>query len=380
MDLNLNEDLEMIRDMARDFANSELLPRATQHDRNEAIDPDVFGLISELGFWGMTIPEEHGGVGLDSMALALVLMEINRACASTGVTVSVHNSLVGSPVVKHGSEAQKAEWLPKLASGEVMGAYCLTEAHCGSDAAAIKTSAVKDADGWLLNGTKMWVTNAGWAKLFIVYARTNPDVPGTKGLSCFLVSADAPGVSVGKKELKTGIRGSSTHEVIFENVRLAADSLLGMEGRGFHIAMDTLDGGRIGIAAQAVGIAQACLAASIKYANEREQFGRPIGNFAAIQHKLADMSVKIEGSRLLVLRAAQLRDSGAPCSKEAAQAKLAASQGANWCADECLQIHGGAGYTDDFHVERLFRDARITEIYEGATDIQRLVVARKLLG
>ncbi|MFT5291117.1 MAG: butyryl-CoA dehydrogenase, partial [Planctomycetota bacterium] len=244
MDLNLNEDLEMIRDMARDFANSELLPRATQHDRNEAIDPDVFGLISELGFWGMTIPEEHGGVGLDSMALALVLMEINRACASTGVTVSVHNSLVGSPVVKHGSEAQKAEWLPKLASGEVMGAYCLTEAHCGSDAAAIKTSAVKDADGWLLNGTKMWVTNAGWAKLFIVYARTNPDVPGTKGLSCFLVSADAPGVSVGKKELKTGIRGSSTHEVIFENVRLAADSLLGMEGRGFHIAMDTLDGGR----------------------------------------------------------------------------------------------------------------------------------------
>ncbi|MFT7540154.1 MAG: alkylation response protein AidB-like acyl-CoA dehydrogenase, partial [Gammaproteobacteria bacterium] len=373
MDLNLNEDLEMIRDMARDFANSELLPRATQHDRNEAIDPDVFGLISELGFWGMTIPEEHGGVGLDSMALALVLMEINRACASTGVTVSVHNSLVGSPVVKHGSEAQKAEWLPKLASGEVMGAYCLTEAHCGSDAAAIKTSAVKDADGWLLNGTKMWVTNAGWAKLFIVYARTNPDVPGTKGLSCFLVSADAPGVSVGKKELKTGIRGSSTHEVIFENVRLAADSLLGMEGRGFHIAMDTLDGGRIGIAAQAVGIAQACLAASIKYANEREQFGRTIGNFAAIQHKLADMSVKIEGSRLLVLRAAQLRDSGAPCSKEAAQAKLAASQGANWCADECLQIHGGAGYTDDFHVERLFRDARITEIYEGATDIQRLV-------
>ncbi len=380
MDLNLNEDLEMVRDMARDFADSELLPRATQHDRNETIEPDVFGLISELGFWGMSIPEEYGGSELGSMSLALVLMELNRACASTGVTVSVHNSLVCSPIVKHGTDAQKTAWLPKLASGEVMGAYCLTEAHCGSDAAALKTTAVRDGDEWVLNGTKMWVTNAGWAKLFIVYARTDPDVPGTKGLSCFLVSGDTPGVSVGKKELKTGIRGSSTHEVIFDNVRLPADSILGTEGRGFHVAMDTLDGGRIGIAAQGVGIAQACLAASVKYANEREQFGRPIGQFAAIQHKLADMSVKIEGSRLLVLRAAQLRDTGAQCSKEAAQAKLAASLGANWCADECLQIHGGAGYTDDFHVERLFRDARITEIYEGATDIQRLVVARKLLG
>lgn len=379
MDFNLDEDQAMIQDMARDFADRELIPRAAQFDIQESIDQDILDKLAELGLFGLTIPEQYGGAGMGNQALALVLMEINRGCASTGVTLSVHNSLIGAPLGRFGNEAQRSEWFPKLASGEVIGAYCLTEPNAGSDAAALSTSAVKDGDEYVINGTKVWVTNGGIAGLFIVYARTDPEAPKARGISAFLVPRDTPGLSVGKKELKTGIRGSSTTEVIFENVRLPASALLGEENRGFPIAMDTLDGGRIGIAAQAVGIGTACLNASVKYANEREQFGRPIGQFQAIQWKLADMSTRLDASRLLTLRAAALRDSGESCNKEAAQAKLFASQSANFAADECLQIHGGAGYTDDFHVERLFRDARITEIYEGATDIQRIVIARQCL-
>jgi len=379
MDFNLNEDQAMIQDMARDFADRELIPRAAQFDIQESIDQDILDKLAELGLFGLTIPEQYGGAGMGNQALALVLMEINRGCASTGVTLSVHNSLIGAPLGRFGNEAQRSEWFPKLATGEVIGAYCLTEPNAGSDAAALATSAVKEGDEYVLNGTKVWVTNGGIAGLFIVYARTDTEAPKARGISAFLVPRDTPGLSVGKKELKTGIRGSSTTEVIFENVRLPASALLGEENRGFPIAMDTLDGGRIGIAAQAVGIGTACLNASVKYANEREQFGRPIGHFQAIQWKIADMSTRLDASRLLTLRAAALRDSGESCNKEAAQAKLFASQTANFAADECLQIHGGAGYTDDFHVERLFRDARITEIYEGATDIQRIVIARQCL-
>jgi len=379
MDFNLDEDLTMLRDMARDFADRELLPRASQFDKQESIDQDIFDKLAELGLFGLTIPEQYGGAGMGNQALALVLMEINRACASTGVTLSVHNSLMAAPLMRFGTEEQRQEWFPKLASGEVIGAYCLTEPNAGSDAASLSTSAVRDGDDFVLNGTKVWVTNGGIAGLFIVYARTDSEAPKARGISAFLVPRDTPGLSVGKKELKTGIRGSSTTEIVFENVRIPASSLLGEENRGFPIAMDTLDGGRIGIAAQAVGIGTACLNASVKYANEREQFGRPIGRFQAIQWKIADMSTRIDASRLLTLRAAALRDAKESCNKEAAQAKLFASQTANFAADECLQIHGGAGYTDDFHVERLFRDARITEIYEGATDIQRIVIARQCL-
>lgn len=379
MQFELSEDLEMVRNMAREFAEGELMPRATQHDRDEDIDKAVFAGLSELGLWGLTIPEQYGGAGMGNQALTAVLIELNRACAATGVTVSVHNSLLGAPLNKFGSEEQKQYWLPKLASGESIGSYCLTEPNAGSDAAALETTAVADGDDFILNGTKIWVTNGGWAGLYLVYARTNPDAPKAKGISAFLVPRDTPGLSVGKKEIKTGIRGSSSTEVILDNARVPKSAMLGELDKGFQIAMDTLDGGRIGIASQAVGIGKACLEASVKYAGEREQFGKPIGHFQAIQWKIADMSTQLDASELLCYRAAWLRDNGQSCSREAATAKLSSSRAANFAADECLQIHGGFGYTDHSHVERLFRDARITEIYEGATDIQRMVIARRLL-
>ncbi|MFT4539999.1 MAG: butyryl-CoA dehydrogenase [Planctomycetota bacterium] len=379
MNFGLTEEQQMIRDAAMEFCEKELMPRATQHDRDAKIDPAVFTGLGELGMWGLTVPEEFGGAGLGNLDLALVLEELNRGCASTGVTVSVHNSLVCSPINKWGTEEQKKKWLPRLATGEIIGAYSLTEAGAGSDAAALRATAVRDGDEWVLNGTKIFVTTGDTAGLVLVYMRTNPDVSNAKGISAFLVPTDTPGFSVGKHEKKTGIRGSATVELVFENVRIPADSLLGELDRGFHLAMDTLDGGRIGIASQSVGIGRACLESSIKYAKEREQFGKPIAKFQAIQWKLADMSTQLDAARLLVHRAAWLRDQGQPCGRQAAQAKLHASKMCNFCADECLQIHGGAGYTDDFHVERLFRDARITEIYEGATDVQRIVIARSLL-
>lgn len=379
MDFGLDEELTMLRDMARDFAENELVPRATDHDRNEALDPRVIEMMGELGLLGLTISEEYGGAGMGNLALALVLEEINRGCASTGVTLSVHNSLVGSPITRFGTDAQKQEWLPKLATGEVIGAYCLTEANAGSDAASLRTVAKEDGDEFVLDGTKLFVTNGAQAGLFIVYARSEPEASKSRGISAFLVPRDTPGLSVGKHEKKTGIRGSSTTEVILEGCRIPKTNLLGERGKGFHLAMDTLDGGRIGIASQAVGIGRACLEASVKYSHERTQFGKPIGEFQAIQWKLADMSARLDGARLKTLKAAWLRDRGESCTQASAEAKLLASTAANFAADECVQIHGGAGYTDDFHVERLFRDARITEIYEGATDIQRLVIARHVL-
>ena len=379
MDFQLTEEQRMLRDMARDFAQAELAPRAKKHDDQGFIDPEVFQQIAELGLWGFTIDEQHGGAGLGNLELSLILEELNAACASTGVTVSVHNSLLGSPIKRFGSEAQQQKWLPRLATGELIGCYCLTEPNAGSDAGGLMTSATRDGDDWILDGTKIFVTNGAFAGLAIVYARTSTELKGPKGVSAFLVPMDTEGVSVGKSEKKTGIRGSSTTEVLFEKARVPGDALLGEENKGFPIAMDTLDGGRIGIASQAVGIGRACLEASIQYAKDREQFGRPIGSFQAIQWKLADMSTRLDAARLLIRQAALTRDAGDRCTLQAAQAKLFASTTCNWCADECLQIHGGAGYTDDFEVERLFRDARITEIYEGATDIQRIVVARSLL-
>lgn len=379
MNFELDEELTLVRDMARDFAERELLPRATKHDRQGTIDREVFDLMRDLGLWGLTIPTEYGGAGMGNKALSLVLEEVNRACASTGVTLSVHNSLLGAPINKWGSAEQKRQWLPRLATGELIGSYCLTEPNAGSDAAALRTSAVLDGDHFVVDGTKIWVTNGGWAGLFLVYVRTDPTASKAKGISAILVPRDAPGITIGKAEKKCGIRGSSTTEVLFDKVRVPKANLLGPLHGGFPIAMDTLDGGRIGIASQAVGIARACLEASVKYAKEREQFNRPIGDFQAIQWKLADMSTRIDAARLLVMKAAWMRDRGERCSQQAAEAKLFASQTANHAADECLQIHGGAGYTDDFHVERLFRDARITEIYEGATDVQRIVIARSVL-
>lgn len=379
MDFDLDEELTLVRDMAREFAKNELAPRARKHDRQGSIDPEVLERIGELGLWGLTIPEQYGGAGMSNLALSLVLEELNAACAATGVTVSVHNSLLGAPILKHGNDAQKKAWLPRLATGELIGCYCLTEPDAGSDAGALATTARREGDSWVLNGTKIWVTNGGLAGLAIVYARTGTPDSKAKGISAFLVPIGTPGVRVGKAEKKTGIRASSTTEMLFEDARIPSDALLGQEGRGFSIAMDTLDGGRIGIASQALGIGRACLEASVLYANQREQFDQPIANFQAIQWKIADMSTRLDASRLMTHRAAVKRDRGERCSLEAAQAKLLASITANYCADECLQIHAGAGYTDDFEVERLFRDARITEIYEGATDIQRIVISRALL-
>ena len=379
LSFDLGEELSLVRDEAKKFADDVLMPLATKHDREEKIDEAVYRQIGELGFWGLTIPEQYGGAGFNNQALAVVLEELNRACASTGVAVSVHNSLLCAPLMKFGTDEQKERWLPKLASGEAIGAYSLSEAGSGSDAAALAATAVKEGDEWVLNGTKLWVTSGDIAGLVLVYVRTDPDAPKAKGITAFLVPGDAPGLKVGKHEMKTGIRGSATVELVLDNLRLKDDAVLGEVNRGFPIAMDTLAGGRIGIASQAVGIGQACLDASVKYSKEREQFGKPIGHFQAIQHKIADMSTKLEASRLLVRKAAWMRDRGEDCNREASEAKLFASKTSNYCADEALQIHGGAGYTDDFHVERLFRDARITEIYEGATDIQRLVIARALL-
>lgn len=379
MDFELDEELHLVRDMARDFATRELLPRAARHDRQGFIDPEVLDGLGELGLMGLTIPEEFGGAGMSNLALSLVLEEINAACASTGVMLSVHNSLLSAPLRKYGTPEHQRTWMPRLATGEIIGCYCLTEPNAGSDAGALVTHARLDGDAWVLDGTKIWVTNGGIAGLAIVYARTGTLEDRAKGISAFLVPMDTHGVKVGKAEKKTGIRASSTTEVLFERARIPRGNLLGELGKGFSIAMDTLDGGRIGIASQALGIGRACLEAAIKYSKEREQFGAPISSFQAVQWKLANMSMRLDASRLLTHKAASLRDRGERCSREAAEAKLFASETANYCADECLQIHAGAGYTDDFEVERLFRDARITEIYEGASDIQRIVISRHLL-
>ena len=378
MDVALDETLTLVRDMARSYAEDEVMPRATAMDRAGAMDPVVLDKARELGLFGLTCPEAYGGAGMGNRALAIVLEEVNRACAATGVMISVHNSLLCSPIAKWGNEDQKRRFLPELASGARIGSYCLTEPNAGSDAASLRVSARVDGDHVVLNGTKIWVTNGGHAGLFLVYARTDAATTRAKGVSALIVPRELPGISIGKAEKKCGIRASSTTEVVFDNVRVPKENLLGPLHDGFPIAMDTLDGGRIGIASQAVGIARACLEAAVKYSKEREQFGKPIGEFQAVQWKLADMSTRIDAARLLVMKAAWLRDRGDRCSREAAEAKLFASQTANFCADECLQIHGGAGYTDHFHVERLFRDARITEIYEGASDIQRIVIARAL--
>jgi butyryl-CoA dehydrogenase len=379
MDFEFSEDHVLVRDAAREFAREVLAPRAADLDRTGEFPYENFKEAAARGFAGFLVPEELGGSGLGNQAMALAMIEINKGCASTGVTLSVHNSLVCGPVRKFGNESQRRKWLPRLAAGEILGAYSLSEASCGSDASALRCAARRDGDHWVLDGTKMWVTSGSHADLFVVFVRTDTKVSNAKGITALLVEKGTPGFRVGKKEDKLGIRASSTTELIFEGCRVPAENLLGEENVGFKIAMDTLDGGRIGIASQAVGIASACLDASVKYAKERIQFGRPIADFQPIQFKIAEMKARIDAATLLVLRAAWLKDLGRPHTVEASIAKLAASRAANYCAKEAVQIHGGAGYMVDFPVERHFRDARITEIYEGTTEIQKLVIARSLL-
>jgi alkylation response protein AidB-like acyl-CoA dehydrogenase len=380
MNLTLTPEEVDVRQAAREFADGLLAPRAAEIDKAHAIPDDIIRKLAELGFLGMLAPEPYGGAGMSNLALALVQIEVNRACASTGVTMSVHNSLFQSPILRFGNEEQKKRYLPPATRGDWLGAYSLTEPGSGTDAAALRTTARKEGDHYVLNGTKNFVTNGGFAKHFIVYARSNPD-PAAKhnGISAFFVDRAAPGFSVGAPEHKMGIRGSSTTTLTLDNVKVPAADRLGAEGEGFKIAMSTLDGGRVGIAAQAVGIAQACLDASVKYAKERKQFGRPIADFQAIQWKLAEMATELDAATLLIYRAARLRDAGQPHAKEASMAKLFASTIANKAANEAVQIHGGAGYCRDFPVERYFRDAKITEIYEGTSEAQRMIIAKALL-
>ena len=381
MDFDLTEEQRMIREAAREFAEAEVAPGAGERDRSGEFPLAQFKAAAAQGFAGVLIPEEYGGSALGNVAASLILIEVNRACASTGVTLSVHNSLCSAPLVKFGNEEQKKKYLPKLASGEWLCAYSLSEAGSGSDAAALVCTAREDGDAFVLDGTKLWVTSASHADLFLVFARTAKE-PGRKarGITAFLVEKTFPGFRVSRKEEKLGIRASSTCELVFENCRVPKANVVGEVGKGFTIAMDTLDGGRIGIASQAVGIAIAARDASVKYAKERKQFGRLIAEFEAIQFKIAEMSARIDASELCTLRAAWLKDRDRPHAREAATAKLLASRTANFCAREAVQIHGGAGYLEDFPVERHYRDARITEIYEGTTEIQKIVIARHVIG
>jgi butyryl-CoA dehydrogenase len=376
-DFELREDIAMLRQTARDFADKELIPNAARWDAELHFPREAIQKAAELGFLGMNVPEEYGGNAMGNVALCVLLEELNRGCASTGVTVSVHNSLFCSPIVKFGTEEQKQEYLPRMAKGEMLGGYCLSEAGAGSDAAALRCSATRDGDDWILDGAKLWITTGSEADAFIVFARTGEH--RTRGISAFIVEKSFAGFGVGKKEEKLGLRASPTTEILLENCRVPGKNLLGEEGIGFKIALDTLDGGRLGIASQSVGIGRAALEESIKYAKTREQFGKAIGEFQAIGWKIADMGTDLDAARLLTWRAAWLRDQKLPCSKEAAMAKSFASRMCNRAARECVQIHGGAGYTQEFIAERLMRDARITEIYEGATDIQRLVISRALM-
>ncbi len=377
MDFQLTEDQIAIRDLARSFATEVCAPTAAERDRKEEFCAAEFRKAAELGLAGLLIPEQYGGAGLGNLELSLALIEINQADASVGVTLSVHNSLVSSLINCWGSEEIKTQYLPRLASGEWIGAYALSETGSGSDAGSLTCKAQRDGDDFVITGSKAWITSGDQAGLFVLFARTGPD--GNKGISAFVVEAGLPGIQVGKKEPKMGIRSSSTVQLHLDGVRVPAANLLGELNAGFKVALHTLDGGRIGIACQGLGIMQACLASSLKYAREREQFGKPIAEFQPIQWKLAEMEVRIQSARLLIYRAAVMKDAGQQHSSAAALAKLVASRGANWCGREAIQIHGGAGYGTEFPVERFFRDARITEIYEGTTEIQKLVIARSLL-
>lgn len=377
MNFELTEEQEMARETARNFAEKRLKPLAQKFDEEETIPRELYSEAAELGFFGLLVPEEHGGLGLDPIAYACAIEELARASAAFPICLSVHNSLVCKAVLGHGTEEQK-KLLPKLASGEMIGAYSLSEQGAGSDAGSLRCSAKKDGEGYVINGTKAWVSSAGFADLFVVFASTDPS-QGSRGVSCLLLEKGAQGLTVGKKERKMGVRGSETNELAFQDCRVPAGGLLGTENEGFKIALSVLDGGRIGISAQSVGIAQAALEEAVAYAKERVQFGKPIAKFQATQFKIADMALAVEAARLLTRRAAAVIGSGKRATREASMAKLFASQTANRVAFDAVQIHGGNGYIREFPVERYFRDARVTEIYEGTSEVQRIVISRELL-
>jgi alkylation response protein AidB-like acyl-CoA dehydrogenase len=377
-DLTLSQEQELVQRTARDFAREKVLPRAHEIDEQGKVPKELLAEMASLGFFGIYVPESYGGAGLDALSYALVTEEINRACASTGVVLSSHVSLVVDPLLHFGSDAQKDRFLRPLASGDKLGCFALSEPASGSDAAAMRTSARRDGDAWVLNGTKNFITNGASADVTLVFAQTDVQAKH-RGIAAFVVEKGTRGFSVGKLEHKLGIRGSDTAQLVFQECRVPAANLLGEVGQGFKIALSTLDGGRISIAAQAVGIARACLEDSLAYAKEREAFGKKIVEFQAIQWKLADMATEIDAARLLVWRAATLKDRGEDHILAAAQAKLFASDVAVRAARECVQIFGGYGYLTDFPAERHYRDAKITEIYEGTSEIMNLVIAQEIL-
>jgi butyryl-CoA dehydrogenase len=374
----LSEEQKMIREMARDFARNEVKPRAEQIDRKHEYPADLVAKMAELGLMGVEVPEQWGGAGMDAICYAIAVEEVSAACGSTGVILSAHNSLACAPIAKFAADAQKEKYLKPLASGQALGCFGLTEPSAGSDAGSIKTRAELKGSEWVINGSKIFITNGKEAKTCVLFARTE-DVPGHRGLSAFIVPMDAPGFKVGKLEEKLGIVGSSTAELVLEDCRIPQENLLAERGQGFKVAMFTLDGGRIGIAAQAVGIARAALEAATTFAKERIQFGKPIAEFQAIQWMLADMATEIDAARLLTWRAAAMKKAGQRYSKESAMCKLFAAEAAERATSKAVQIHGGYGYVKDYPVERFFRDAKITAIYEGTSEVQRMVIANSIL-
>jgi alkylation response protein AidB-like acyl-CoA dehydrogenase len=376
--LELTDDQREIQALARDFANAEIEPHASEWDRAHGFPRELIKKLAELGFMGVCIPEEYGGAGADFISYILVLEQLSRADAGVGVTVAVHTSAVTLPILTFGTDEQRSRFVPPLARAEAVGAFALTEPEAGSDAGSLRTAATPNGDGWRISGSKQWITNGGFGGTVLLFARTDSDTPGAKGVSAFIL--DGGSVKVTREEEKLGLNSSSTVDLVIEGAEVGRDRLLHEEGKGFTVAMATLDGGRIGIAAQALGIAQAAYDVAREYALERRQFGKRIAEFQAIQWKLADMATEIDAARLLVYRAAWLKQNGKPHTEEGAKAKLFASEMARRQTAEAIQVLGGYGYTKEFPVERYYRDAKITEIYEGTSEIQRLVIARSILG
>ncbi|UCC74538.1 MAG: acyl-CoA dehydrogenase family protein [Gemmatimonadota bacterium] len=379
-DYTLNEEQEQIRQLAREFAENELRPRSAEWDRKAEHHSEVIPLMGELGFFGMLLPEEYDGLGLGMLSYLVALEQIAWGDASVAITLSVHNSLPTQMILKYGSEEQKQRWLPPMAHGEAVGAFALSEADAGSDAASLKARAVRDGDGWILNGEKMWVTNGGAAQVVLTMLRT--DEPGKRrgprGIGAFVIPTDTPGYIVGKKEDKMGLRGSETVSIAFEDMRLGHDALLGEPDKGFIYALSSLEGGRLGVGAQALGIAQAAFDHTVEYAGQRKQFGKPIKDFQGLGFKIADMSTRIEASRGLLYRAARAWDAGRSEMRLSSMTKLYASETAVWVTSQAINIFGGYGFMKEYPVEKLFRDAKVTEIYEGTSEIQRIVILRTL--
>jgi len=380
MDFNFTEEQAMVIAGAKEFAQEKIAPVAEQYDEKQEVNLDALRELGRLGYLGMTVPEEHGGTGLGAVAYVGAMIEFSKADSGVSVAVSVQNSLVNDAIMMFGTDEQKKTFLPKLSSGEWLGCFSLTEAGAGSDPGSLRASAVRDGDHFVLNGTKNFTTNGGFADVIIAFFQTDKD-KGAKGISAFLILKDTPGFAVGKHENKLGIRSSSTTEMVFTDCRIPASALLGQENKGLSIALGTLDCGRLGIAAQAVGIAEAALEESVKYARERVQFGKKLGEFQAIQFMLADMATEVEVAKTMLYRVAAMKDGGGQrFTKESAMIKLFAAEMSHRVCHKALQIHGGYGFMKDYKVERLYRDQRITEIYEGTSEIQRVVISRAILG